>query len=798
MLVFAGTPTHGLYAQAGSTPSAPAATESTQAAPATPAATPHGTVLFERHEAPAGDVPTPQATPGTPAAAIPAAGASSSVRRRSTRKGLQRRAVDRDGSATDTAGVETVATDGATAAQAATPPCTAACDPALAGVTDVERNAVHLLESALDLHLNLQTGDTAAHAKLLVRNVSAAPLTRLPLQISASLQWQAGRLGTGSTGTAIALHQHRIVTDADHTGNATELVVLLPQPLLPGATANLDLFYGGALGTSTERLLRLGAPPDRAALSDWDTVSDRFTGLRGFGNVLWLPVAAPVALLGSTGDFVGIADAQRRQNQAGRMSLRLTVETGGPPPGAAFFLGSRQPLVPASSSDVANAMPVAGVSSSSSSAIPTPDDDTGDARLYTAQWAMAPIGAELPSLFVSAAPEQAAALRVATDNAAAAESYGAAADRLRPLMEEWLSPQPARSLDVLDLPLAGAQPFAADSLLVAPLQPAAAKDLAPVLAYPLASAWLPADAAPWLAQGLPELMRLLALERNGNREVAMASIVASLPTLASREAAPDATTFAPSVVPSAGFSSSVSSSAPSSASSPAPSAPPLAQCVDAVCARTKGAYVLTMLRGILGDAPLKQAIAGWAATRANAAGSPQTDTATFERLLQTASGKDLRWLFADWIDRDAGLPELTILNVAPRRIERGTVTNIVPTQRQPVGGPVGPEPVAQPGDPTGPERATAASRNQIGPRDGSWLIAVEVQNNGDAVAEVPVTVRGSGLQNSLPLRIAAHSHATIRVPFETTPEEVTVNDGTTPERRTTVHRRTITVSDTMR
>ena len=115
-----------------------------------------------------------------------------------------------------------------------------------------------------------------------------------------------------------------------------------------------------------------------------------------------------------------------------------------------------------------------------------------------------------------------------------------------------------------------------------------------------------------------------------------------------------------------------------------------------------------------------------------------------------------------------------------------------------MGGPIGAEPVPQPGDPAQQESESTASRNRIAPRDGSWLVAVEVQNNGDAVAGVPVTVRGSGLQNTLYLRIAGHRRATVRVPFEAAPEEVTVNDGTVPEQRSMTHHRGITLAENVR
>ena len=84
--------------------------------------------------------------------------------------------------------------------------------------------------------------------------------------------------------------------------------------------------------------------------------------------------------------------------------------------------------------------------------------------------------------------------------------------------------------------------------------------------------------------------------------------------------------------------------------------------------------------------------------------------------------------------------------------------------------------VARPGGP--PARAG---------RSSGYLVAVEVRNDGDAAAEVPVTVRASGagdaLTTTVRLRIGAHSTAGTRVVFETVPEVVQVNDGTVPELR---------------
>src|ERR1035441_8414577 len=68
---------------------------------------------------------------------------------------------------------------------------------------------------------------------------------------------------------------------------------------------------------------------------------------------------------------------------------------------------------------------------------------------------------------------------------------------------------------------------------------------------------------------------------------------------------------------------------------------------------------------------------------------------SFEKLLEDSEYRpDLAWFFADWVDADRGLPDLTIDGVFP----------------------------------------TSASA-------GNWLVAVNVSNAGYAAADVPVSVR---------------------------------------------------------
>src|SRR5208283_1824351 len=87
-------------------------------------------------------------------------------------------------------------------------------------------------------------------------------------------------------------------SDADHTGQLHEAAATLSQPLAPGALIQLDLVYSGVLRQDAHRLLAIGTPADVANHSDWDSIGTEFTGLRGFGNVVWYPVSSVPVILG--------------------------------------------------------------------------------------------------------------------------------------------------------------------------------------------------------------------------------------------------------------------------------------------------------------------------------------------------------------------------------------------------------------------------------------------------------------------------------------------------------------------
>ncbi len=764
--------------------------QSTQATPPPGQAPPKGKVLFERHE-PALTDSTPQTAAGDSPDEAPdphprkyGEGTSSSQRR--ARTTLHRR----DASVPDAAAAEAGALD-AQRSEPRTPSSSLSSSnegtsPDPQGVvtispedrdkarsmTEADRAAVSVLRYDLDIHLNTHTGAVETRAQLLVKNSGAVPLARLPLRISGALQWESAKLvmsglGFGSApapvppaGKGFSIDQYRVPDGLDHTGTATEIALTLPEPLLPGKTLQLDLYYSGTFAGSTQRLTDIGAPSGRAALTDWDTVSDTFTGLRGLGNVLWYPVAGPTAQLRDGDAVTRTVEASRVRDAQAEFRLNLTLEYAGSRPDAAFFTGERQVLKP--------------LAANADSSGPSSPADQG---VVTAEWTRAALGPHTPSLFiVDAGPHLAAGglLRVVSERADTAAAIGEAVTRIRPMLTEWLGAAPASPIDLIDLPVPGAAGFADGTLFVAPLLTGSQAALAPSLVQPLAAAWLPGNLhAPWLREGIPAFLQAVWIERTQGRAAALAWLLAN-----------------------------AANASASSSTNPATD-PPLAACSDAPCARGKAAYVLEMLRGMMGGERLQQALSGWRfrVNQAEPAGVPlldsvsevqKSETAWFELAVIEAVPTDIHWFLRDWIEENRGLPDLTIVAVAPRRVERSAPANYLPQQRKPVAGPIGAEPMApDPRDLPDGGASSSSSSGGIAPAAGSWLVAVEVQNNGSAEAEVPVTVRAGGLTNTLPLRIAAHSRATVRVPFEAAPEEVLVNDGSVPEARSPEHRRRI-------
>ncbi len=140
----------------------------------------------------------------------------------------------------------------------------------------------------MDVHLRTAEHEIAVRALITVRNDGKVPLAHIPLEISSSLHWERIRVAAGDALYTIAT----LNSDIDHTGQLHEAAVKLATPLAPGASLQLDVTYSGTIAQSAQRLLAIGTPEDVALHTDWDAIDTDFTGLRGFGNVVWYPASA--------------------------------------------------------------------------------------------------------------------------------------------------------------------------------------------------------------------------------------------------------------------------------------------------------------------------------------------------------------------------------------------------------------------------------------------------------------------------------------------------------------------------
>jgi hypothetical protein len=561
---------------------------------------------------------------------------------------------------------------------------------------DAERQAITFTAYDMDVHLRTAEQHIAVRALITVRNDGKAPLAHIPLEISSTLNWESIRIG----GKDVTFPVATLNSDTDHTGQLHEAAVALAAPLAPGASLSLDVTYSGVIAPTGQRLVSIGTPGDLALHSDWDQISVPFTGLRGFGNVVWYPVSSLPIILGDGARLFDEIGRQKLHLYGARFRLRLSTEfPHGQAPTVALINGHPVKLAVTEAGALDETQQVPGVATA----------DTGVTLL----------GFETPSLFLAirtAHPGDHLTAWTVPEDEVSVDFWTAAATAVKPFLEEWLGPKPRAPLTLLDLPDPQDAPFETGALLAIPLHEAKSDQLQGALIHSLSRAWLsPANGSQpppaWLDEGVASFMGTLWTEKQQGRTQALGTLEAARSALALDEPA-----------------------------SPGESiGQPLAQAISPAYYRTKAAYVLWMLRDLAGDPAVVSALRGW---------NP-ADPGSFRKLLQdeakrTGPGKDLSWFFADWVDADKGLPDLTIDGFFP-------------------------------------------TPNTV----GNWLAAVTVSNHGYAAAEVPVTVQSDATSITERLLVPARGQAVQRILIQGKPTQVQVNDGTVPESEASVHIRTL-------
>ena len=246
-----------------------------------------------------------------------------------------------------------------------------------------------------------------------------------------------------------------------------------PQPLAPGASLQLDVTYSGSIAPSAQRLLAIGTPEDVALHSDWDQIGVSFTGLRGFGNVVWYPVSSVPVILGDGARLFDEIGEHKLRLSGAHFRLRLTVEfphgqrTHGGPHQRPSRLPWRLPMPAAIGQE--------------------------ESGVATASFDGAALGFEAPSIFVAIrTPHSGANTNVWTlpEDEAAVPDWTAAATAVTPFLQGWLGQRPRSQLTLLDLPDPQDAPFETGAMLATAIRQTSPDQLDGILAHALTHAFI--------------------------------------------------------------------------------------------------------------------------------------------------------------------------------------------------------------------------------------------------------------------------------------------------------------------
>jgi hypothetical protein len=481
----------------------------------------------------------------------------------------------------------------------------------------IDRNAFTFTGYDLNIRIEPEQQRMGVRGRITLRNDSGAPQRLAVLQISSSLDWRSVQAG----GKPLQFVSQPYTSDIDHTGNLSEAIVTLPQPVAPKGTFNLDVGYEGTIPLDTTRLKRIGVPEDEAKHSDWDQISPSFTAVRGVGHVVWYPVAMDSASLSEASSvFEAIGHWKARQT-ATTMRVSLCPVTSGEPPTA--LMNERIIAVPAGSLG-----------------------SIGDGQSTNCtEHLFDPVGVTVPSFdvgFFGHLDKPSLRIYYTHPHKFEADNYSALVDKVAPFMQNWFG-QPRRGTRVVELPDAAAAPFESGTTLLTSFSPDT--KLAEItLAHQIAHSMFISPRA-WADEGVAHFAQALWREHASGRQAALDYMGLHRTALADAEKL-------------------------STSSNTAGKVKSLINSADEEFYRSKAMFVWWMLRDMIGDAALKRVLAAY---------NPEDDKNApyIERLVAAESKRDLSWFFEDWVYNDRGLPDLRVVSAYPRALGSGSFMTTV-------------------------------------------------------------------------------------------------------------------------
>ena len=551
-------------------------------------------------------------------------------------------------------------------------------------VAAIDRDAFTITRYQLEARIDRASHVMAVTGHVTLRNDSKDPQKVVALQVTSSFAWNAIILDDKQPQWLSANY----TSDIDHTGSLTEAIVTLPKEVAPGGDITLGVQYGGTITPDAARLTRIGTPTETATRNEWDTISDTFTGVRGLGFVTWYPVAIDAVSL-SDGNAVFDAIAAWKQRHAHTEFAARIIVPGAEAESLCIALNS-----------------AAGCGDSQI----VPDPETGiKGKEFSNTLTLSGLGDSVPAFALGNYVElirSAVNLLHTADHTSLARDYAVAAEGNDSLLKDWLGEprQPARVIELTD---SNALPYQDGSVLFTPFRSLSNNSLQVLLLPAQVSARFQASHQ-WIQQGLQRFLQCVLIEGRSGRKAALDFLDDLREPLVKAEEA----------------------SHPKTGSGASPADNTLLNTNDELYLRGKGSFVFWMLRDMLSQTTLQSALAKY---RAGADKAPSY----FQRLLETASSRDLEWFFDDWVYRDPGLPEFRL--------------------------------------------DSSYARPLLGAKISSFLETVTVENRGRAAAEVPVLIQSPSGEKSVRVLVKPGEKAVGRIEVPVAPDKIVVNDGSVPE-----------------
>jgi hypothetical protein len=401
--------------------------------------------------------------------------------------------------------------------------------------------------------------------------------------------------------------------------------------------------------------------------------------------VAWYPITTEAADFSEGNSLFEVGDRWKAREQDASMKLSLSSDAG--------------------ADDANQVLLCSGVGSNI-------DTREGTAHAHSARCEYERFGSVTPTIAMSSYEVQSKPPLILFSLPGDEEGAARYSNALEPAMKfvsVWFG-APSTPIAIADLADPNSPPFESGTLLMASLAVDDAKLAGTNLVHELVHSAVP-SARPWVYEGLAHFAEAVYREQQGGRQAALDFLGVHK----------DAFIDAEKDLAAASSKSVAEKSAGKSVGQP------LGTTFDEAFYRSKAAYVWWMLRDMVGDDALKQAIAKYRADE-------DKDPKYVEQLVEAAAKRDLSWFFDDWVYHDRGLPNLRVQSAHPWKTEKDV-----------------------------------------------QFITVTLENLGDAGAEAPFTISFEGGAITKRIEVRAKSAATTRVELKGTPSQIVVNDGSVPE-----------------